>query len=79
GCELGGHDYEEPKTSSDGFSINIENSFNILVYGNRYYDLDGNLIGEFNTPESIYWIFVILGIVSIVVVSLIIFKKKKTN
>ena len=79
GCELGGHDYDEPKTSSDGFSIDLVDCSNILVYGNRYYDLDGNLITEFNAPESIYWIFVILGIVIVVVVSLIIFKKRKSN
>ena len=79
GCEFGGHDYEEPKASNDGFSINMDNCFNVLVYGNRYYDLDGNLITEFNELEPIYWIFVILGIVIVVVVSLIIFKKRKSK
>jgi len=50
GCELGGHDYEEPKTSSDSYSINLDNCYNIEIYGNRFYDLDGNLIIE-SEPE----------------------------
>jgi hypothetical protein len=62
GCELGGHDYDEPKTSSDGFSIDLENCYNIEIYGNRFYDLNGNLIdGLYDLVELNYWIFVILG------------------
>ena len=78
GCELGGHDYEEPKTSSDGFSINLINCHNIEIYGNRFYDLDGNLFGVDELDEPFYWIFIIFGVViAVVVVSLIIFKKRK--
>ncbi len=84
GCELGGHDYDEPKTSSDGFSIDLANCYNITVYGNRFYDLNGNLIGVDELDEPFYWIFVIFGVaivvaIVVVVVRSILFKKRKSK
>lgn len=80
GCEFGGHDYEAPKTSSDGFSIDLENCNNIEIYGNKFYDLNGNLIGGSSDNALNYWIFIIFGVaIAVVVVSSIIFKKRKSK
>lgn len=78
GCELGGHNYEEPKTSSDGFSITLENCHNITIYGNRFYDKDGNLIGDFNS--LIDWQLVIGAILVIGVIGIgvsMIYRRRK--
>ncbi|KKL10284.1 hypothetical protein LCGC14_2557400, partial [marine sediment metagenome] len=54
GCDFTGHNYAEPVISSkvDGLSTSLlENSINITVFGNNFYDLNGNLIKESDVPE----------------------------
>ena len=79
GCELGGHEYTEPKTSSDGFSITLENCHNITIYGNRFYDKDGNLIGAsasaFIVWQLVFGIVLIIGIA--VSIGIYVFYRRK--
>ena len=84
GTIFSGHEYEEPKiSSSGGLSIILENSYNIIIYGNKFYDFDGNLIVD--DPDDLidtmpnYWIFIFIGvaiIIAIIVVSVVLIKKE---
>lgn len=89
GCEFGGHEYDEPKTSSNNYPITLENCHNITIYGNKFFDLDGNLIDGLDDPiedpieDPItnipnYWLFIISGviIIAIIVIVLAILIKK---
>ena len=83
GCEFGGHEYTEPKTSSDEFPILLESCYNVEVYGNRFYDLDGNLIVSDvpDVPEGLtnYWylIFGIIFVISGVIITIYSFWRTK--
>lgn len=87
GCEFSGHEYDEPKTSSNGIPIELVDCFNIIVYGNRFFDLDGNLIEVPDGPDvpvattPNYWIFILVGvaIIAIVVIVVLLVIKKKNK
>ena len=93
GCIFAGHDYENPYTSGmDGLKTSFDNCFNITVYGNKFYDLDGILIGgseELEEPDeliiSIYFylisISILIGTFIIFIFTCVyyLFKKNKEN
>lgn len=86
GCEFAGHNYEEPKISSGGYGITLENCYNIEIYGNRFYDEYGNLIipddsEDLNIATPNYWVFIVFGvaIIAIIIVVIVIMIKKRNK
>ena len=81
GCTFDGHDYDVITSDNEYLKLSaIEGCFNLIIYGNKFYDLDGNLIGmdeiEFN---PIFWIMSIILLVSVIVsfiVVIIYFRRK---
>ena len=52
GSNFTGHKYDEPKTSSlNDFPFILENSYNITIYGNMFYDKYTNLKDEPDIPD----------------------------
>jgi len=63
-CTFDGHEYDEPETSSNRLKISFPNNcFNITVYGNKFYVLDGDLIEDLDGIDTLKCIFIILGVV----------------
>ncbi|MFW9971344.1 MAG: NosD domain-containing protein [Candidatus Odinarchaeota archaeon] len=57
--------------------ILLENCFNIAVYGNRFYDMNGNLIGSTDNPFFNIIIFVVLIGIGAIGFCIILYKYKK--
>ena len=87
GCNFTGHEYDDPFISFkiDDLKTSFTNCYNITVYGNRFFDLDGNLIDGLddliedpivNIPN--YWLFIISGviIIAIIVIVLVVLIKR---
>lgn len=69
GCKFDGHYYDDPFESSfSGLKTSFDSCYNIEVYGNKFYNLNGNLIinPDIDNP-LIFYIFIIV-IISIVVI-----------
>ncbi len=92
GCSFTGHEYEVIVSSGiEGLAISndlLTDCFNITIYGNRFYDLDGNLIvpdepdePELSSTMPNYWIFIISGIaiVAVIIVVAVVLIKKKSK
>ena len=60
-------------------AIQIDNSHNIYVAGNKYYDIYGNLIGGTGNFNIVVVIIAIVGAVCVVGLTLMITRKRKTN
>ncbi len=60
-------------------AIQIDNSHNIYVAGNKYYDIHGNLIGGTGNFNIVVVIIAIVGAVCAVGLTLMITRKRKTN
>ncbi|MHA1502431.1 MAG: right-handed parallel beta-helix repeat-containing protein [Candidatus Heimdallarchaeota archaeon] len=80
GCDFGGR--ESTNITASGNNIpqtsTIEHCNNLTIYGNKYYDLDGNLIGEpipFTVDYTIVIVFSVV-IVLVVVCTVFIVRKK---
>lgn len=78
GCDFSGHEYEDPFNSSYSdlrTSFIEDNCYNLTIYGNRYYDLNGNLIGDpsDNISQNNEIIFLLIGLfIGLVVVCVVI-------
>lgn len=69
GCEFAGHEYDDPFDSSvSGLKISFDSCYNIEVYGNRFYDLNGNLIGNLNIDNLLIFYIFIIAVISIVAI-----------
>ncbi len=90
GCNFTGHEYSIITSSGvNGLKTsNFENCNNITVYGNNFYDLNGNLIlPDKSVPEddipfilkdtSNYWLFILIVIIGSLIGISIFFKIKK--
>lgn len=80
GCKFDGHEYNVTLSGNTALRTSfIGNCHNLTIHGNKYYDLDGNLITDID--ELNYWIFIVLGGVIIVIIIglIIIFKKRKSS
>jgi len=66
GCEFAGHEYDDPfEPFFSGLKTSlIENCYNLTIYGNRFYDLDGNLIGDpsDNISQNNEIMFLLIGL-----------------
>lgn len=82
GCKIDGHESDAIPSGTDGLKTSFDNCYNIIVYGNRFYDLNGNLIevdddpidedgdkeiGQIRDNPLIFCVFIVV-IVSIVAV-----------
>ena len=91
GCNFTGHEYDDPFTSSgfEGLKISLlENCYNLTIYGNKFYDLEGNLIEGSDIPDipddipddltivPPIWIYIVIVVIVIVVVSVFLFLRK---
>jgi len=82
-CNFTGHEYDVIMSSEiDGLKLSKDtliNCFNITIYGNRFYDLDGNLIVDESDDKPDNIIFIISGVVSvsIIIVAVVIVVNKR--
>lgn len=91
GCNFTGHEYDDPFTSSfGGLKTSFTNCYNLTIYGNRFFDLDGNLIVDNSDvpkdPDTVdivtfsyNWILILIGIIEILIAINIILKLRKRN